>query len=234
MKLIQSAPWLASTGLLLLGALPLREAPVRAADEIVFRSVEGRKLAKQFVQHSEIELKDASVTVHTPDGPQEQELEEPSLKIVDDETIEFVDETLAAGEGKPKKLKRTFEEIENSQSFDNGGDSEGTTIDNKSGFADKSVLFTWSDESDGFEPAWFESEGEDALLELLVEDADFRGWLPGKKVEEGDTWEIPAAEFNNLQEPSGPMAYVPEESEDDYKDGAISQGLRKDVDGDFK
>lgn len=232
MKSIQDVPWFATTGFFLLCASPLA-GPM--ADEPAYRSVEGRKLDKQFVQHSEMDLTSSKMSVEGPDGPQEQEGGDSSFKIIDDETIEMQDETVAAGKGRPAKLKRHFATIDNAVSFESDAeDFEAEPVKNVSGLLGKDVLFTWDDDEKEFAPAWFECEGEDDLLKTIVEDADFRGWLPGKKVEEDDTWTIDVAEFNNLQEPSGPMGYREEGEEAGEQDDAMSDGLRQNRKGEIK
>lgn len=210
----------------------------RAEEKLAFRSVEGRALEKTFVQHSSMDLTEMKVSIEGPDGSHDPEIELPKLTIVDDETIEFTDLTAAAGDGKPKKLKRSFTKIENSNTFSGGGeDEEGGSEERKnvSPLADKTVVFTWDADAEEFSAAWDEDqEGDDDVLEALVEDADFRAWLPKKDVAEGDTWEIDTSEFNNLQEPSGPMAYRPEDAPEDYDSGDDPDDMRKNVKGDFK
>ncbi|HTF87310.1 MAG TPA: hypothetical protein VK843_02795 [Planctomycetota bacterium] len=235
MKLIQSVPWLASTSLLLLAALPSATFPgsVRAADELSYHSVKGLELEKHFVQHSSMKLVELKLTVETPDGPQEPEIELPETTITDDENLEFVEETLAAGEGRPAKLARSFATVENSVTFEGGEGTESNTLKNESGLSGKKVVFSWDEDSKEFEAKWAEGEeGDDDLLGDLVEDADFRGWLPDKKTEEGATWTIPASEFNNLQEPSGPMGYRPEGAEEEDEDEG-SNDLRDNVKGEI-
>ena len=235
MKSIQNVPWLASTSLLLLAAIPASNfsaSSPRAGDDLTFHSVAGRKLDKHFVQHSELNL--TSVSSETPDGPDETDGQFPSMKLTDDETIEFCDETLSAGEGQPKKLKRSFSTIDNSYNAESDAeDFEGGLTKNESGLLAKTVVFTWDSDEKAFSSAWFECEGDDDLLKPMVEDADFRGWLPGKKVDEGDTWTIPVSEFKNLQEPSGPMGYKPE-GETEAPDDKLADGLRDSRKGEIK
>ncbi len=237
MKLIHTQSWLVSTSLLALGSLATTLQPdvAHSGDKLVYRSVAERTLHKRFVQHSEMELVDMKFTVEGPDSPEVPEIEKPELKIVDDETIEFSDETLAAGDEQPKQLKRDFTTIENSVVFEAGeSDEEGNKVENESGLAGKSVTFTWNADDKAFEATWSEEKGDDALLEPMVEDADFRAWLPGKSVDEGDTWTIPASEYNNLQEPSGSMGYRPKGSTDEPKDDSTSKELHDNVKGELK
>jgi hypothetical protein len=241
MKLIVNVPWLASVVVLSVGALSGSSATtspassLRASEEPSFHSVAGRKLEKHFVQHSELDLKNSKVSVEGPDGPEDQEGEGQSLKIIDDETIEFTDETVTAGDGKPKKAKRSFTTIENSVNYESDAEGfEAEAIKNQSGLLEKTVAFTWDSDDKAFTAAWFECEGDDDLLKPMVEDADFRGWLPGKKVAEDDTWNIEVSEFNNLQEPSGPMGYKREGAENESEDDPMSDGLRANRKGEIK
>lgn len=239
MKFIHSQPLLFSASLLLLGSFGVHELAPRftsassTADAVAYRALAERTLEKRFVQHSEMSLVDFKVTIDGPDGPQEPEIPDQSYKIVDDETIEFSDLTIAAGEGRPERLKRSFTSIENSIKFESDQEgAEENTLKNESGLAGKSVLFTWNSEAEKFEVEWFEDKGDDALLEPMVEDADFRGWLPGKNVDDGDSWTIPAAEFHNLQEPSGPMGYHPADADEEAESNA--EEARPEVKGELK
>ena len=207
------------------------------ADEPHFFAPEGRTLAKRFVQHTQMKLVEAKLVVETPDGPQEQEAGDPDLTIVDDETIEFSDELLSVGKHGPLKLKRTFDTIENSTEFSSAAEgAEDTKTENESGLDGKSVMFVWDDDAEAFTATWFECEGDDELLDDLVLDADFRLWLGAeeRKISEGDTWDIPVAEYNNLQEPSGPMGYRPADSEEEQDDDPISDALRENAKGEIK
>ncbi len=239
MKFTQSQPVLFSASLLLLASFGMHELEPRltsaasTADAVVYRALAERTLEKQFVQHSEMSLADFKVTIEGPDGPEEPEIPEQNYRIVDDETIEFSDLTIAAGEGRPEKQKRSFTSIENSIRFESDEEgAEENTLKNESGLAGKSVLFTWDSEAEKFEATWFEDKGDDALLGPMVEDADFRAWLPGKNVDDGDSWTIPAAEFHNLQEPSGPMGYHPADADEESESKA--EQPRPEVKGELK
>lgn len=232
MKTLPNLSLLASSVFLGIGALA---AP--AGEEPRFFAEEGRTLQKSFVQHSETKLVEAKLVIETPDGPQEPEAGEPDLTIVDDETIEFSDEFVKLGKRGPTKLKRTFSSIENTQKFNTEAEgAEDGTIENESGLDGKSVMFAWDEDADAFAATWFECEGDDKLLGDLVQDADFRLWLgeEERKIAEGDTWEIPAAEYNNLQEPSGPMGYQPADSEEEEDDDPSAKALRENIKGEIK
>ncbi len=237
MKLIQNVPWLSSAGLLLLGVLSSSESTLkdsRAGADMSFHSVAGRKLEKKFVQHDVGALVHLKSSAEIPDDPEEIDQDIQGPKNVDDETIEFCDETITAGDGRPRKLKRTFATIENSIASESGEEGvEGGTLKNESGLLGKSVLFTWDADEKSFSAAWFEGDGDDDLLKPMVEDADFRAWLPGKKVDEGDSWTIPVSEFNNLQEPSGPMGYK-REGATENPDNTMSDNLRANLKGEIK
>jgi hypothetical protein len=228
MNSILKKTWLAASILVCVSAMARP-----AADEPRYFVAQGRTLAKSFVQHSELKL--VEMRIETPDGPQEPEEGVPDMSIVDDETIEFQDESLKVGDDGPRKLKRTYTTIENTQVYEGGGeDDEDVSIENKSGLDGKTVLFSWDEDEEAFEPAWLDCEGDDDLLEELVAAADFRSWLgEERKLSEGDTWKIPASEFNNLQEPSGPMGYVPEGTESEEEDDGTSKALRENLKGEI-
>lgn len=237
MKLIHSSPWLFSTALLLLGtvAVPPVLGPAPAADEVKFSCVPERTLYKRFVQHTEVAIVELQFKVEGPDGPDDEEIELPDLKIQSDETIEFSDEVLEVADDRPKKLKRSFTKIENGQTYSgDDADPDSTEEKSESGLLDKSVVFTWNDEDDKFDVTWFEDGGDDALLTEMVEDADFRAWLPQESVDTGDSWKIPVAEVNNLQEPSGPMGYRTEGEEEEQDEDPTNRHLRENVQGELK
>lgn len=197
---------------------------------------EPTRFDKRFVQHSELELAELSMSIDGPDGPQEMEGEAPKMKIVDDETIEFTDERVKVEDGRIRELRRSFTGIDNTQSFEMTGEdgSETNETKNQSDLLGKTVRFSWDSEEEHFVVAWHECEGKDVILESLVEDADFRAWGPtSKEVAVGDTWKIAAAEYCNLQEPSGPMGYVEEGSDEDPEPTDASKQLRENTTGEI-
>lgn len=198
---------------------------------------EPTRFDKRFVQHSELELAELSMSIDGPDGPQEMEGEAPKMKIVDDETIEFTDERVKVEDGHIRDLRRSFKTIDNTQSYEieeeDGSETDETT--NESDLLGKTVRFSWDSEEERFDVAWHECEGKDVILESLVEDADFRAWGPtSKDVSVGDTWKIDAAEYCNLQEPSGPMGYVAKGTDEEPELDDASKQLRENTTGEIQ
>ena len=101
-------------------------------------------------------------------------------------TLEVSDRYEAVGEGRPTKLKRSFDKIGTSThvSVSNPviGDKE-TDIPATSELEGVTVLFSWNDSAGEYDVAFADgADGDEELLENLTEDLDLRGFLPDKEV----------------------------------------------------
>jgi hypothetical protein len=133
----------------------------------------------------------------------------PKIAIEENEHYEVTDEYLSVGSERPTKLKRTYDKL-GSQSVEKMTPPEGqgeereTKKDKGCALEGKVVVFTWDEKAEEYEKAWNEGEkGDDDLLEGLAGDMDLLGFLPGKSVAEGDSWDVDAKAFNGVFQPAG-------------------------------
>jgi hypothetical protein len=164
---------------------------IQPKDAINFAVAEGTTLSKEISTTLEFSLDDLMIEM----GGQEID---PSMMMdggdIGDASgslelvMDFTDEYIEMGEARPNKLKRTI----NGMAFDwevGTGDSGSESTEEIEG---KAVMFTWDAETSAYKMKLVE-EDEDLKaedLEMLAEDIDMRALLPGKDVEEGDSWEV--------------------------------------------
>jgi hypothetical protein len=191
MKLSRLAP-LACTTLPLLLALSL------PADQLSIHPAANSEVAKTLKIDLEINVKDASMSVDgTPqEGPLDQITESALIvNMVVGVTEKFVE----TKDGKPIDLLRTFDHLKLSHEF---GEESSDVEDFKDGEG-KTVEFKWDEKDGEYKKSYHESEGDEASLKGLEPDMDLRALLPDKKVDKGDTWEVPAAKLKNVFLPGG-------------------------------
>ncbi|MBM4369791.1 MAG: hypothetical protein FJ102_26510, partial [Deltaproteobacteria bacterium] len=73
----------------------------------------------------------------------------------------------------------------------------------------KTVKFTWNDEEGAYDIAYAEDDGDEELLEKLIEDMDLRELLPKEEVAAGSTWSPEPSAIRGLIAPGGGLALVP-------------------------
>jgi hypothetical protein len=200
-------------------AVPLLLVAPRA-DEVTFGVAAGSTVTKTFDIVLQAELEESKFVVGDQEFPSEMEMTvESKTRLV------FSDQYREMGEGRPKVLARTFDELTSSESqtvTSPMGDDE-VSREETSELEGKTVVFTWSDEGDAFEPKFDGDDGDAKLLEQLVEDVDLRALLPGKEVAEGDTWDIGAKAFAQVFDPSGDVELRSED--EDESDEAMSDEI---------
>lgn len=217
MKSLRTLAFLSLGGVALAAALP--------ALELVFKVDEKTKLTKTFVDDASFSTTDFRIEV---DGNEidAEGMPEISISVSNKTTVTVTDEYAKMAEGQPAVLKRTFDKLagDSTEKVDlpegaPGGDQEKETK-RESELEGKTVVFTWDAKEEEYSKAYSEDtkDGDDALLEDLVEDMDLRGFLPEKKVSEGDTWELTGAEiFEIVGIPGGDM-HIDAEDDDENED----------------
>lgn len=220
--------------LILPSFLALTAAFVAPGDSLAFHVEAKTKLTKTFASKLELHSTEMSITFDGQDA--HGGMEGPKIGLTDEEHIEVTDEYVAVGDGRATKLKRTFDKLEgkSSQSVQPPegmeGDPSDETKEKSSPLEGKSVAFAWKD--DEWNATWPEGEkGDDDLLEKLDGDLDFAGFLPGKSVADGDTWDLDAKLFNKVLSPGGRLhldekkGEGEEGSEDDKIQDTIEENL---------
>lgn len=182
---------------------------------------EKTKLSKVFEDKGSFHSVGLSVTVDGNDVGGEM----PDIKINIEESsrFEITDEYVALKDGKPRKLKRSFDKLSGkmAQTVDMPEDGEGhggKKDENKARTSElegKTVVFTLGDDGE-YKTEFEDGKGDAKLLEHLDADMDLSGLLPGDEVAEGNSWEIDAKVFHAaIGNPGGDLKLKAEGDDDD-------------------
>jgi len=204
------------TTLLSAAAVPVLLALTLPASEIVFAPAEGQSVTRKWTNQIHLSLDDMQMTMNGQPLPMEIEME---MDIDGTTEVEVTDRFVAMAEGRPSKLRRTFDAVGSTGSFAMEmammpGGGQTRDINASSELEGKTVTFSWDPDEETYGADWFESEGDDKLLEGLTEDMDLRVLLPRAGIEEGETWEIDVKRLTGILAPGGNMALVPDLDED--------------------
>lgn len=194
--------------------LPALLAFSLVGEEPAFAPESGSTLTKTYDTEMELVLDDLSIIVEGQDvGSMMGAID---LTVALKQAVEFTDTYGTISDGRPLTLERTFERLENESEFEvgsqMGGDSSSTSLESE--LADRTVKFTWNEEEGEYDVAFPEEEGNEELLDGLVEDTDLRCFLPGEEVEAGATWSVDIEGLIDVFLPGGNLAWKGEESED--------------------
>jgi len=195
-------------------ALSLLAAP---AGEITFSPAEGQSITRTWNAGSQFSLDDMEMSMNGQPMPMDMEMEmDMDMKM----SFEVTDKFVSMMDGQPKELHRTFDVLDSGGSFSveaelMPGGGEEKTIEASSELEGKTVAFKWNEENGEYDVEYFESEGEDELLEGLTEDMDFRALLPPGEVAEGESWDIDVKKLTTILAPGGDMGLVPELDEEE-------------------
>jgi hypothetical protein len=220
--------------LLLLTALVVPLAAPSGPEAPRFHPSAGTIRLKNLEQENELELEKMTLEVNGSDMSEMAGQVEVAMKTT--LKLSVADHYVAMGDGRPATLKRSFEEISGnthvSQSTMMGDDEKD--IPSSSELEGTTVVFTWDEDGAAFRTSYEEGdEGDEELLEDLVEDLDLRGMLPEGEVKEGDSWEMPAEAVRALLVPGGDVKLRPDESSGDPM-GGMDQMSPTDMIGDLE
>lgn len=210
--------------LALLLAFPALIAFTQPGQEPAFSPAAGSSVTKTYESTEEMTLDEMSVSMNG----QEQD---PSMMgmeqtIVTTMKIVVTDEYTAVADGRPTTLTRTFGEMATGMSMEMSHAMMGDMSMDMSGespLEDLSVVFVWNEEDGDYRVKFAEdSDGDEELLEGLVEDTDLRGFLPGNEVSEGDTWSVEPEVLRGLLAFGGAMKM--EFDSDDLQEMSMGMG----------
>jgi len=151
----------------------------------------------------------------------------PEMSMTNTTSVTVTDEYVEMAEGRPAKLKRTFDAIGNETLVDVAMMGEGETQETAmtSRLEGAEVVFTWDTEAGEFVASYADEEDDrdPEMLRGLEEDMDLRSLLPGREVEVGESWDIPLDAFFSLILPGGNLALEPEGGMGEMEDVDMGQ-----------
>jgi hypothetical protein len=187
-------------------------APQRISFGVAVETTLVRTLANEYA----IELDSMSLTMNDEDVPADV-FGEFEIHIERKESFVVTDVFEAVGEGRPQRLRRSFDELGGTEQarFTSEEGEENDDTEYESTLEGQSVVFTWNDESGAFDAAFAEGvEGDGELLARLEEDMDLRCLLPAEEVSEGDTWTVEATAFVSVLDPGGDLGLIDTDGEE--------------------
>jgi hypothetical protein len=200
----------------LLFLVPALFAFARAEEHPGFHPSPGSQLNKTFVTTAEFSLDDLSATVDGNDISQYMGNMDVSLNS--ESTVAVSDEYVSLSEGRPSKLARTFETVEQKTDFSFSNDLMGSqeqSMPASSELEGEKVIFTWNDETSSYDVAFDGDKGDEKLLEGLFEDMDLRAFLPSKETKVGDDWNVDLRSLKAIAMPGGNLSLLPQDQEID-------------------
>jgi len=174
---------------------------------------EGTVLKKRIENASEISLDDMTMVMNG----QEMDADMLGMEMTTTtkQVIAITDTYLAMGEGRPTKLKRTFDELSSATEVAMSNQMTGDVDQDLTGSSELeglTVVFTWDDDEEAYTVEFAEdSDGDEELLDDLKEGMDLRGMLPPGDVSEGDTWDIEPSALLEAFAPCGSVKIRPAE-----------------------
>ncbi len=192
-----------------------------AGDKLSFHVPSGSVLARSFESRQEVSQDDVEMLLNgqpIPAGTNN------GMTLIQSQSLEIVDEFTAVEGSQPKSLKRSFQKIASSgeQSTKNPMDAgeQEDTQKARSELEGKTVVFEWDAAKSEFKKSFAPEGPEEKLLSGLVEDVDFRGFLPASgQASAEDSWQVDVAAMSSLFLPGGNLSLKPVEGPDGVKDG---------------
>jgi hypothetical protein len=228
MKNLRHASLIASS-LVLLGSTGIE-------DELSFQVEPGTTLVRTLTQSTEMELESMTIRMNGEELPADL-IGDIDMSMRREDRYVITDVFEAVQEGRPTRLRRTFDDLGGHESMSfSGPDGENSDeSDYASELEGKSVLFTWNEEHEAFDVSFAEDEeGDSELLEELEEDMDLRSFLPQGEVSEGDGWEIDVQVFNQTMDPGGDLRLVDTEDEEEDEEDQFDENLSGEIRATYK
>jgi len=211
---------------LLLSALPTR-------DTIAFAPEDGTSVTVTFLTTSEMTLDDMQMLMNGQENAMMPSIE---MDMITTTENQFTDTYERMAKGQPARLKRTYDSIqtaingETTMEMMGEEQSEDLAGSGTSELEGVSVLFNLKDGE--YIKSWPEGEeGDDELLEDLLEDVSLRRMLPEGDVSEGESWDIDLSIMLDLLAPGGDLSL---ELEMEGGDNAMSLGPDTDMMSDIR
>jgi hypothetical protein len=184
-------------------------------DEPAFGPESGSSLTKTFVYGGDFSLDEFSAIVDGQDIAAMLGSIEATLEL--ENTVTITDTYVTSADGRPTKLVRSFDTMEGVTAVELAMDfgSEDQELESSSELEGTTVVFEWDDDEGAFDVSFEEDEGDDDLLEGLVEDMDLRVFLPAGEVSPDDSWEVDLKLLSDVAFPGGNLKLLPDDVDDE-------------------
>lgn len=194
---------------------------IGGGDNLSFHVPSGSVLARSFESRQEVSQDEVEMLLNgqpIPAGTNN------GMTLIQTQSLELLDEFTTVEGSQPKTLKRSFQKIASSgeQSTKNPMDAGAQEDTQKAGseLEGKTVVFEWDGAKSQFKKSFAPQGPEEKLLSGLVEDVDFRGFLPATgKASPEDSWQVDVAAMSSLFLPGGNLSLRPVESPEGARDG---------------
>jgi len=200
--------------LLLIPALMAMES---RGESPAFGPSDGTSLVKHVQDSTSIALDEMSVIVGGQD--MSEMLGGMEMEQTTDLAISVTDVFVTVSGGRPVKLTRTFDSLstKSTSSATNpmeSGEAQEMEFTGSSELEGETVHFAWDAESGEYDVKLDEeSDGDEALLEGLLEDMDLRAFLPQDEVSPGDAWDVDPSALRTVFAPGGAVKIEPDDME---------------------
>jgi hypothetical protein len=194
-------------------AVPALLALSPRADRIEFRAVSGLALERSYSSQHDLELEDMEVLMNGSPSPMMPDME---MTMSMTGNYKIADVYGESAGGRPIKLVRKFDQLDQLVHVKMSGapvPNPDMKMEANSGLEGKSVVFQWNADEKSYDTSFEGEAGDEALLEGLVEDMDYRFLLPDDgEAAEGDTWDVPTDRLRDLFMPGGDLKLIPDTS----------------------
>ena len=208
-------------------------APTELGTQVVrFQPDKGSQVRKVFESRAELEMIELSVSMNGEPLPAGA-LGDASMLVEESVEVTFVDRYVEVADGRPLKLKRSFESLAKHSTLETT--LPGQEPEDKQSSSDlegETVVFDWDADEEQYSAEPDEDSNVDAeLLGRLEEDADMRAFLPDGEVEVDESWDLDTLALVYALDPGGDLGLDADKEEDERE---LDDLLRENTTGDAK
>ena len=198
------------------------------SEEVVYAPEEDLVLVRSFSSEADYDLDELVIEL---DGEEMPHGEAPELSILSSESIVVTDELLEVEDGRPVRLRRTYDELSRSTVYSSPSQEEDFEEITVCDLEESSVLFQWDADEEQYLASDEDDIFESDVLDDLEEDMDLRQLLPNGEVDPGDSWEVPVDAYARLMWPSGYLHFHAEDGEYDEEEGETDRQMVENLAG---
>ncbi|MFT5288703.1 MAG: hypothetical protein ACI8QS_002315 [Planctomycetota bacterium] len=188
-------------------------APLAVEQELAFAPAEEASITTSITSEVEFTMDDMAIMVDGQDMA--AMLGAFEMSMTSESNINITDTYYGVADGRPVKLKRTFNSLSTDTSVDIAMEMGGTSEDipASSELEGATVIYTWNEDNGNYDVAYEDEGGDEALLEDLIEDLSMRSLLPSGAVSVGDSWTVDPETMMELAMQAQSLKIVPEDME---------------------